>query len=212
VIVSEAVSAASRHRVRDPEETRRRLLASALRVFAERGYGAASVGEIVAEAGCSKGAFYNHFASKEEAFLTLLESRLRRNHQRLLELCPWSGDGGSWMKDVFETLVDFARGDARWRALSVEFMAHGMRSPAIGQRIGRMHQEFRTMVAGTLRQSEAFRSGRMRVDPDVAAACLGAMIDGLMIHATMEPEALPIAQLATRLQPLFSALSEEEPS
>ncbi len=192
-----------RTRLRDPEETRRRLLVAGLSVFAEKGYGAASVSDIVTAARCSKGAFYNHFVGKEEFFLTLLEGRLRRNHQKITELCPWQGDCGEWLKDVFETLVGFARQDARWRALSVEFMAHGMRNPAIGARIGNMHREFRSMVADTLRDSEAYRSGKMKVDPEMAAACLGALIDGLMIHSTMEPETLPAESLAPRLQPLL---------
>jgi AcrR family transcriptional regulator len=200
---------ASASPVRDPEETQRRLLVAALAVFARRGYGAASVKEIVSQAGCSKGAFYNHFASKEELFLTLLESRLHRNHQRLMELCPWRGDCAQWLSDVFDTLAGFAHGETHWRALSVEFMAHGMRNPAIGKRIARMHEEFRGMVADTLRQSDVYRSGRMTVDPDMVAACLGALIDGLMIHATMDPETLPSSALADRLQPLLAAWFRE---
>src|SRR5205807_2337445 len=52
------------------------LLSSALRVFALRGYGQASVDEIAAEAGYSKGALYWHFASKHELLLALLEDRI----------------------------------------------------------------------------------------------------------------------------------------
>jgi AcrR family transcriptional regulator len=51
---------------------RRRLAAAALELFADRGYNAASVDEIVAEARMSKSAFYEFFTSKEHCFRELL--------------------------------------------------------------------------------------------------------------------------------------------
>lgn len=51
--------------VKAPEERRRELLDCAQRLFFERGYDGTSVGDIIATAGVSKGAFYHYFASKE---------------------------------------------------------------------------------------------------------------------------------------------------
>ncbi len=56
----------SRPAQRDPEATRKALMDSALRLFEEEGYDAASVQRIVDDAGLTKGAFYHHFESKEE--------------------------------------------------------------------------------------------------------------------------------------------------
>lgn len=55
-------------------ETRRKLLASALSIFGQRGFDAATVDEIAIHAGYSKGAFYFHFPSKEDIFIELLRS------------------------------------------------------------------------------------------------------------------------------------------
>lgn len=46
--------------------TRRVILASAARVFEEQGYQAATISQILAEAGVTKGALYFHFQSKED--------------------------------------------------------------------------------------------------------------------------------------------------
>src|SRR4051794_15053756 len=54
------------------------LLEAALAVFAERGFGEASVDEIADRAGYSKGALYWHFESKDELFFALLEERIER--------------------------------------------------------------------------------------------------------------------------------------
>src|SRR5437588_8895854 len=72
-------------------ETRAELLSAALRVFAQRGYGAAGVDEIAAEAGYSKGALYWHFSSKEELLAALLDERIdapMREMIKLLESAP----------------------------------------------------------------------------------------------------------------------------
>ena len=60
------------------EETRARILDSASRVFARRGYDAATVEEITGECGIAKGALYGHFASKEDLFRTVLVDHVRR--------------------------------------------------------------------------------------------------------------------------------------
>ena len=54
------------------EKRRRRIATAALALFANRGYNAASVEEIVAEARMSKSAFYEFFTSKEHCFRELL--------------------------------------------------------------------------------------------------------------------------------------------
>ncbi|MEU2660577.1 ScbR family autoregulator-binding transcription factor [Streptomyces sp. NPDC007325] len=56
--------------------TRRAILEAAATVFAERGYERATVGEILARAGVTKGALYFHFASKEEVATGVLDAQL----------------------------------------------------------------------------------------------------------------------------------------
>ncbi|HEY1584251.1 MAG TPA: helix-turn-helix domain-containing protein, partial [Polyangia bacterium] len=54
------------------------LLRAAEAVFAERGLDNAKVEEITERAGHSKGSFYLHFGSKEDAFRQIVESTLAR--------------------------------------------------------------------------------------------------------------------------------------
>ena len=60
------------------QPTRERILAAALRLFAERGYSATSVGEIEAAAGLSprSGALYKHFPSKRALLEAAFEERI----------------------------------------------------------------------------------------------------------------------------------------
>lgn len=59
------------------EETRTKILNSAVKLFSIQGFKAASVDDICEEAGISKGAFYHHFESKQALFLALLDDWLQ---------------------------------------------------------------------------------------------------------------------------------------
>ena len=56
-----------------PEATRQRLLETATALFAEKGYAAASVREIVSRAGFSKPVLYYYFKSKEGLFYAIMD-------------------------------------------------------------------------------------------------------------------------------------------
>lgn len=58
------------------EETRRRLLDTAERLFAEKGFDGAPVREITAEAGCNLAAVNYHFGSKENLYREVFLRRL----------------------------------------------------------------------------------------------------------------------------------------
>lgn len=72
--------------------TRARLLDSAERVFAEKGFGAASLEEIAEAAGYSRGALYYNFADKDELFIALLERRLAADIDTVSGLITQSDD------------------------------------------------------------------------------------------------------------------------
>lgn len=60
------------------EQTTQRLLDAAEKLIARKGLDAASVEDIAAAAGYSRGAFYSNFNSKDDLFIELL----RRDHQK----------------------------------------------------------------------------------------------------------------------------------
>jgi AcrR family transcriptional regulator len=67
------------------------LLRAAEAVFVEHGLEKARVEEITARAGKSKGSFYLHFASKEEAFRQIVETTLARLAGYLEQMEPSAG-------------------------------------------------------------------------------------------------------------------------
>ena len=56
------------YRPEHKEETRARIIECARRLFNRHGFSAVSIDEVMAEAGLTRGGFYNHFRNKEELF------------------------------------------------------------------------------------------------------------------------------------------------
>ncbi len=61
------------HRTRDPESTRNNLLEAAFVEIYENGYERASLDQILAKAGVTKGALYHHFGSKADLLYAVID-------------------------------------------------------------------------------------------------------------------------------------------
>jgi AcrR family transcriptional regulator len=70
-------------RERKKQETRRRLLEIALKLFREQGYDTTPVKQITKTAGIAKGTFFNYFDSKEAILPALAEWRLQQLEEAL---------------------------------------------------------------------------------------------------------------------------------
>jgi AcrR family transcriptional regulator len=77
---TKSTGAAAPKSVAAQADTRSRIVAAAVALFAEQGYDATSVNEVVARAGVAKGALYHHFQSKDdllyEVYRELVERQL----------------------------------------------------------------------------------------------------------------------------------------
>lgn len=123
------------------EQTRAELLTAAAELIATRGYEGASVGDIAAAAGYTKGAVYANFGSKEE----LLHS-LAREHLAKRDGCP--PDGSDLLPGLTEDGVDqevLARylsqaQDDPELLLSMELFLYALRHPEDSTDIIEMHR------------------------------------------------------------------------
>ncbi|MEX2631199.1 MAG: TetR/AcrR family transcriptional regulator [Tistlia sp.] len=71
---------------RDPERTRRAILAAATAEFAAHGYGGASVNAVAERAGINKRMLYHYYGNKQDLFLVVLEEAyadIRSSERRL---------------------------------------------------------------------------------------------------------------------------------
>lgn len=72
----------------DAQKTRTRILASALSLFAKKGYEHTTFTDIAARLKLTKGAVYWHFDSKEALLVALVDIALEKFRRQLLDLMP----------------------------------------------------------------------------------------------------------------------------
>src|SRR5690554_6481387 len=97
---------AARRRGRPPDPTvRRRILAAALDLFAEQGYDATSVSEVVIRAGVTKGALYHYFGAKEDLLYEIYRGLLDQQLADLDHILRTTLDPAAALRAVVENLV-----------------------------------------------------------------------------------------------------------
>ena len=175
----------------EAEKTRARILASALSLFAKRGYERTTFNDIAARLKLTKGAVYWHFESKEALLMALLDEMLGKFRRQITALLPegetsFAGLSFPVVADMMVRnavqIIGDAKGTAffllmheqmKWADASMaKIRADLLRNPRFGP-----WAAFRTAVENDV------KAGRARgVDPvKVASVCI-AIWDGL-VHA-----------------------------
>jgi AcrR family transcriptional regulator len=88
------------------EETRRRLLEVARRLFAERGFAATPTEEIVREGGVTRGALYHHFRDKQDLFRAVVEELQQQIVQRIEAAAAGAADLWSGLQAGLHAFLD----------------------------------------------------------------------------------------------------------
>ncbi len=101
-----AAESGTKRRMRAPER-RRQLLEVARKVFGRRGYHTVTMDAVAREAGVTKPILYDHFPSKRELYLALLEADLSNLQKRLAEGLENSRGNRERIRASFRTYFDF---------------------------------------------------------------------------------------------------------
>ena len=187
-------SAVSAHRLSRDErkaETRAALLDAASRVFARRGYHAAGVDEVAAEAGFSTGALYSNFDGKEDLFLALLQREIARHVDEV-----------SAVVADRETLDERARGGAEYWTqfldrepelvlLFMEFWAFAVRNPEVRSRFAARYAEVRSSLAQIIERGARELGVELARPPEQLAMAIDALADGFALQKLTDPDSVP---------------------
>jgi AcrR family transcriptional regulator len=168
-----------------PRDTRARIIAAAMELFAARGYSGTSIGEIEAAAGLAprSGGLYKHFASKEELLEAALSERIAEidAFNARLELEP--------LGDLRAELILVARWGlaelARERQLIRIVMRDGGRVPELAERFhATVVRRGTDLAARTLERYAAERGIRVP-DPEALGEVLCASLVGFNLQQVM---------------------------
>src|SRR6266480_1721632 len=109
------------------ERTRSLLLDAAARVFARRGYHVATLEEVAAEAGFTKGAVYSNFESKEGLFLALVDVEIAKRVREIGTVVSAGASPEAIEAEAERQFQRFIREESHWPLLFYEFFSYGAR-------------------------------------------------------------------------------------
>ncbi|POM22479.1 HTH-type transcriptional regulator QacR [Actinomadura rubteroloni] len=160
------------------EATRAFLLATAARVFAERGYTATTQNELIAASGLTKGAFYFYFPSKRELALAVLEDQQARWLEKVGGRVLAASGAPGRLRALVHAMLDLIRDDPG--AWSVTRLTRELSDdPAAADQVRRPMRRWVDFVAGLIRDGQANGELRAGPDPEALAVVLVGAFDGL---------------------------------
>ena len=180
-----------------------RLIDAAATVFAQKGYGGASLEEVAETAGFSKGAVYSNFSGKEELFLALLTQRVGARLSAIEDALN-RGDGGNGdaLERAADAMASLLERDPQWHVLFLEFWLFAMRHPSAHRQLAEHRKRARAAIAAVFSRQNP-RLGAGSPIPAAASAVLLALSNGLAIEHLIDPSEVPVAWFRDALKRLM---------
>jgi AcrR family transcriptional regulator len=169
-------------------QTRAALLRSASRTICELGMHGASIDRIAADAGYTKGAFYVHFASKEDLFLRMLDEHFATELARLDAVLSGTGDPAEEARSAAEDFLEHIDADPEWRRLYQEFATHAARNEVFRAEFAARQRDLRERMAVVFTRWAADFGVIPPVPPEDVAAMTFFMADGFLLDQMIDPE------------------------
>lgn len=170
------------------EERREQLMAAAVQILAERGFGGATAESISRRAGVSKGLLWHYFADLDELF----EMTARRTLAKLSEAAGASIDFSAPAPEVIRSAVHAAAGlrlTHRAERVAMREIISNLRGNDGQLRLS--HQDLDALYSA---QEEIFRRGQRegdfleRLDPRVLAVTYQGAVDSMLGYLDAYPE------------------------
>ena len=168
------------------DETRQRLLRAAAELIAEVGWGRVTTRAVATRAGLPHGTVSYHFHGKQELLTeAALDTFVRAFPVDQLHALATLPD----LVSLFEPWIS-EPGDADpvVSRVGIEAMLESERNPLLRERLRVLLREFREAVADLARAAQASGSAPAGVSPEAIATLVGAIGDGLFLHARLDPD------------------------
>lgn len=195
----------------DSEQTRAAILDAAERMFCEKGYAAATVGEISRAAGVTRGAFYWHFRDKTEV-LAALHGRSFLPQEKILTSTIDSDAPdplGCLFDAAVEALRSFEVNDGEQRIFRI------MSDLTIGdegcETLARIHAEMRHLIRQVMQRARANGTLHPRVTAAQAELFMTVTIGGLLAEWLRSDKGFPLAASGERLLRHLMAMLRADP-
>lgn len=164
------------------ERRRRQILAAAKAVFAEKGYVATTVDDIVTRIETSRGTFYNYYDDKLDIFEALVASFMASIAGSIVEidLAPSAPSPREQLRANLRRVIELALADPAMVTIAMS-TAMGV-DPGLDEKLGRFYGQLRVFMDETLETGQKLGLVRAGDRGPMLSIALGGM-EGLLLDA-----------------------------
>lgn len=166
------------------------IIDAAIRVLAREGYARTSLLEIAKEAGMSKGALHYHYPTKEALIHAVLEEACNVVQARTLEAWSPSDNPFEALRRSLQELWA-ARAERTDEALVVaDLLALSLYDPSLRPKLAEFYELGAAQIREYLERNLISLGLESRVSMDILPRVVIGMLDGLVMQAFVDPDAL----------------------
>ena len=186
---------------------RRRLLDAALTVFAERGFANATLDEVAAAAGLTKGAIYSNFDGKDEIFLAMLDEQVLNRVEAVrsaLVAEPMPADARGAARHVGRLLAAAITEHRDWQLVFLDFWLRAVRDEEVHVQFLAHRRMLHAAISGAVTLAVGERPSATDFSTGDIVTVVLALSNGLAVEQYIDPEFVSeglfervLAQLAT---------------
>ncbi|MBK8900416.1 MAG: TetR/AcrR family transcriptional regulator [Anaerolineaceae bacterium] len=187
-------------------ESKAHILATALAVFAEKGFARASMNDVVRTSGLSKGGVYWHFKSKDDLITAIFDHFFVEQLAQLDEMLAGEGTAVTKLMQLASQTGQSVAAMASQFPTPLEFYALASREAGLQTLLQTHFQSYETKIAALVAQG--ISNGEFRsVDSQATAKTIVALFEGVLLIWAISPDLVDLGtQVETAVQLLLQGL------
>jgi AcrR family transcriptional regulator len=174
----------------DHDARREELVLAAWRVIAAQGIDEVTIRDIARESGYSSGVLAHYFENKDD----LLAHALRLSHTRIRKRYDAEVETPAAVDALKAILIDNLPHDEQRdleTRIEMSFWARALRNEALHEIQQEESEGLRTLLRELVEKAQKEKAIGKKHDREAVLEVLGAMIDGISLHALLYPDRLP---------------------
>ncbi|MBI3326126.1 MAG: TetR/AcrR family transcriptional regulator [Nitrospinae bacterium] len=171
-------------------ERHEQVLRSAMEVFAQKGYHATSVGDIIRRAAVARGTFYLYFENKRQIFEAILDMALRGIVRRLrrIEVAPGSPPPLEQLRDNVGRIIAYLLSERELTQILLRH-AEGL-DPEFDRRVSEFYEAIVDLIESSLQSGQLILLVRP-CHTQIVASCILGSVKEVMARLTSSVSRVP---------------------
>jgi AcrR family transcriptional regulator len=166
------------------EKRREELLKAATRVFAKRGYRAASISDIIAAAGAARGTFYLYFRSKQDILFAVIDDLREQQKAFIAQLSEQEGSAThanprEQARQGFLAWLRFY--DQRRDGLKILLREANLIDASLEQKRAEVRRGIVEYLSKRIRSRQGAGLYQRNISPEIASHCLIGILDEIAL-------------------------------